>query len=745
MLTLLKLQVHAGADEQSVYATELKADVLTVGSDHDSLLRIEDLESGVSPCSLVVEGQGRAVLKVNGRALIQVNGVPATVQDVSPGDVIAIGSAQLRVENPPPGFDFAIAVEQSRRTVTESELPVSHKVVREGDFVTSIDQLGASQRTLSWLGITGALILLLVLPWAVSAWLGSDSAPTVVSDALWSSGELHVSHQEALGSDCQACHQRPFERVADSACVACHAQTSEHAPSAVLAGESLSPQRCAGCHLEHNEPSTLLEPGDHSCASCHFSAGLGERHPQFEDYPVLGLPAVLFDHRAHAAKHYAATKKPFECRSCHEVDLAGRAMVTTGFDAMCIDCHGKSGSSRSEKVLHHGDQVATSDPFVFFTLPGIDLRNLQKREVEFPFWPDGARRSGRDGLTRLGITAMTWLLLSAETDTAEALERLRSARLKLSKLKKASEQDLADVVLLMASLRRLLGDLVADPEATLEARLAPALGRSLSATERAGLSGRLNPAIVKEAAGRWFADDLRSTGKAVEGYFGRSRQGSLPPMRADLPGRSSVLVGSWAERKYALRYQVSGHGDDFVTLWARLGEELLGDRDHGLSRWAVNRVLDDLLDRSAKAGRASGPGRCGKCHLAATAPKQSVAAAWSIDWQATPGSASKFRHATHVGPESDCRNCHYDAPNSVNYIDDFVAADSHSTLPRSFAPMEKGLCVTCHAEKTVGGNTCIGCHNYHPEHVGGTAWVLTEPSSPAHQAATPELSSPKSK
>ena len=236
--------------------------------------------------------------------------------------------------------------------------------------------------------------------------------------------------------------------------------------------------RCGSCHREHNRPQQLLAGASTRCADCHGFDSLATGHPAFEHFPTPERPRIMFDHATHQAKHFSDTERAFACNDCHQLDAGGQHQLLRSFESMCVDCHGAKPSTAPSKIFHHGDQIASADPFAFLTLPRIDLRTLASAE-QLGSWPEGTRKGSRSGLIRLGITPMTGLLLAADARVAAALHRLKQGKTKLSSLKRASENDIADVVTLLWGIRALLLDMTEGVEQTLAQRLNPLLDKSL--------------------------------------------------------------------------------------------------------------------------------------------------------------------------------------------------------------------------------------------------------------------------
>ena len=139
-------------------------------------------------------------------------------------------------------------------------------------------------------------------------------------------------------------------------------------------------------------------------------------HPDFLDYPYAGRTGIIFDHTLHENKHFGKTERAFDCKDCHDPDVAGQRMVIGSFESMCVSCHGDVNSNVPSKVYHHGDQVVGGDPIAVFTLPRLDQKQIKAKQVALGTWPLGTNKGSRSGLTRLGLTPLTELLLASDDD-----------------------------------------------------------------------------------------------------------------------------------------------------------------------------------------------------------------------------------------------------------------------------------------------------------------------------------------
>ncbi|GIW92761.1 MAG: hypothetical protein KatS3mg110_0802 [Pirellulaceae bacterium] len=200
-------------------------------------------------------------------------------------------------------------------------------------------------------------------------------------------------------ADCRRCHDRhgqPLLRLAgvagahsvsDQACQACHEQRcDDHHPQMLAHG---GPASCMECHQEHRGRS-VREVADTACVACHADLVLAcrsdqtphvrsqvvswQKHPEFagkrpkDSAATAGLldelaqyderrqrwrdrTALRFNHRVHLdpdgipippdhpdyqGNHHL---KRLECQDCHQPMVDGRAMQPIRFEQHCQPCH----------------------------------------------------------------------------------------------------------------------------------------------------------------------------------------------------------------------------------------------------------------------------------------------------------------------------------------------------------------------------------------------------------------------
>lgn len=736
MAILIRRAVVRNADEPVYVDVELEGSILTIGSAVDNSLQLSGMGIAEKHAEVRVGGaSGVAQVRTRGRAVTIVNGAPVQRQALQIGDTIDIGSNLLTILDPPAGFELALQV-QLNEPVSAINLERSHR--------TSLQQTWLSKRGLVW----GLVILVVALGLAAPLLLGSSEMVQQSGfdgNEIWSSGPLHLAHQDTTKGECNACHTKPFVRVEDVACEQCHAGVVEHAPLTDLLSQSQLLPRCASCHVEHGEPPALISPATDHCQGCHGVSSFGTDHPDFSSYPSsypnTGRTRIVFDHKQHAGKHFGKTKRDFECAQCHQLDDAGEQMAAGSFASMCVDCHGAKDSTRANVIFHHGDQIMSGDNLAFFTLPRLDLKTLETSELEprLGYWPPATKGGSRAGVTRLGLTEITELLLSLDPIVLVALDTLREKKTKLASLRRAVPEELAAIAVVVPALKGLLAQLSEDPQATLAVRLEKVLLRPIQPRELTALTGGLTATLVQQAADDWFFEaPQRGAAKSIQAYLDEVATAKVKPLAerigADAPGVGGLQLGAWQAQKFSLQYRQSGHADDFARAWIALSAELsfVLDESNAVAGLEVSaaKVHDLFADGDAKVGTAKGLGRCTKCHdLQQTKPQDLFAdSAWQGSWRDRAYSRrALFAHQPHlVGPDGIlqsgpevCGQCHKPT-DSPDYLALAYPADEQlkpeTTFAANFEALSPGQCAQCHTPKSAASDTCLQCHAYHPQH-----------------------------
>ncbi len=729
---LIRQSVVRKGGKKAYHDLEVDESEITIGSAATNIIRLSG--EGVAPeHAVLLVNEDAARLRAVGKQRVVVNEKAVRRARVREGDLLELGANVIEILPTPPGFDLAVKVE------TAGEDDEYHVPDR---YSTHLQHTGLSKRRPAWGLAILVLVLFFGLPFTLSRLPVTEETkfPAFLTDAIWTSGELHPRHQLATDNDCSACHVELFLRVRDEACLECHQPVWGHAEPDRMLAHGLVNDRCGACHREHNDASMLVDQSSAACTNCHAFESFANGHPDFSSYPYSGRTGIIFDHTLHRNNNFRKTGRAFNCSDCHDLDGAGQQMVVGSFENTCVDCHGNSATKNPSKIFHHGDQVIGGKPIAVFTLPRLDQRQIEAMRVALGAWPAGTKRGSRAGLTRLGLTPLTELMLASDDDAAIALGKLKRNKTKLASLKRASVQDMADVAKVAWATKRLLADLTEDWAGTLKARLGPALRRNLGRRELAALSGQLPPAIIESAVSEWFPADIgeKSLAEDLAGYAAES--GVDAPKRAESvdfgvpgatpewPGIDWIRIGQWQVQKYSLQYQPSGHNDDFVKAWLNVSLALMnvpenfgatGER-FGVGD-AATQVFEALADSDAKPGEAKGPGRCTKCH-SRTGPGATKP---GLNWTAfRPDTRrrghTRFRHSSHsqLGSQDACLECHRpktdiesDHANS-KFLEAYLDDSDDSISGGNFVAIEKEVCGKCHAPEAAGDG-CLVCHSYH--------------------------------
>jgi predicted CXXCH cytochrome family protein len=359
-------------------------------------------------------------LRCAGRARVLVNGAPVRTATLRPGELFELAGSTVRVEAPPPGFDAAVTVTPARN-VSPGDL--------EGAYVTALDQTWLSRRRPAWLLATALLLFGLIVPWLVPA----EHLPWILSDRIWSSGPLHPAHGVAIADDCSACHVKPFQRVQDTQCLACHQQVTDHAAADLAAHVGLDSRRCASCHKEHHTPRHLIITADALCTDCHAAPDWPDNrlasvrgftlatHPPFSadllvsrtelrgtgfayEWLPISTPVadaveqsnLKFPHDVHldaARVQTMDTGTPLVCADCHQLQLDDEHFEPISMERHCRACHDlKFDRTAPDRELPHGNPVE-----VLLTMEGHFMRLYADPEVGEPARPRRRLPDSRGG------------------------------------------------------------------------------------------------------------------------------------------------------------------------------------------------------------------------------------------------------------------------------------------------------------------------------------------------------------
>ncbi len=394
-------------------------DVLTVGRGTDNDVSLAGLTVSLHHARFH-RTEDSVVVEAVDANVIRVNGVSTTRREVGPGDVVQLGSFELRVLPPGENEDLLLEIEEVERSA--DALDALSKRVRIG-----VGRGLLSERALAYLAILAVAALCLALPWKSARWLdetravsnptaqadaaraGGDSAPSRAEALLaqasvsgvqsWSIGPISAPHRQ-FAQECGRCHAVGFEQVRDAECLDCHSRVEAHAEADVSPPE-LSGMTCTACHTEHRGAAGLSLRQENACAPCHSELGelqppsehavassFGTDHPQFR-LTILEDPAsgarervtwrpdlqestgLLFSHVRHVGQavedRATGGSEYMRCDSCHVADASGVGYEPVGFEERCQSCHALGfDDDFPERQALHGDPVKLREDLLGF-------------------------------------------------------------------------------------------------------------------------------------------------------------------------------------------------------------------------------------------------------------------------------------------------------------------------------------------------------------------------------------------
>ena len=358
----------AGAVEQKDKLYD--GESVTLGRATDQVVQLKDRRVALAHAQIILRnGHPVLISRVPGGVLV--NGTLQREARLRAGDVVTLGANVLRILPPPAGCELAFSFEldpDARPQSVALDLPRLR-----------LAELGFGKRRWSWALFLGVFLLALAIP---SAGLRSPQiqeslrASLLPDDHWWSPGPLSRVH-EVLGTRCDACHQKLFQRVRNDACLTCHASNlHQHWPPPGI-GAAAPEMRCASCHAEHHEPATLVRQDPAVCINCHRDlkalapatliaarvTDFAADHPGFA-VPVTDESGLKFPHDVHLAKD--GIRSPvgdtvLGCKDCHALEPGGARFRPVQMQRDCGGCHLLDfDPAYPERTVPHGDAKVIS-------------------------------------------------------------------------------------------------------------------------------------------------------------------------------------------------------------------------------------------------------------------------------------------------------------------------------------------------------------------------------------------------
>ena len=406
-----------------------EGDAITLGRATDQVLHLKDRRVDLKHARIFRRGE-RVLISSGALAGVTVNGAVTRDAALAAGDVVVIGSNTLRFFAPPVGFDLAFTFEldaSARSTEALREPPLLR-----------LSQTRLAKRPWAWGLFLVVLFAALIVPALGLRDAGLQSSlreGPMPDDGWWLSGPLSPVHQ-SLVTQCESCHEKPFVRVRNEACLQCHAQNvHQHAEEQI---EQLEQERCTACHREHEEPAMLVRNDPRLCGDCHAdleslvgpghgaepATDFATAHPQFrvtllepgaggkfeprrlrlEEAAGAERSGLKFPHDVHLDTKGIRTPTEtvvMACADCHRAEEGGARMRPIRMERDCASCHRLDFEPADpERTVPHGDPAqvlrtlveyysaryleeypdahATARPARVAARPGVDLNAAER-------------------------------------------------------------------------------------------------------------------------------------------------------------------------------------------------------------------------------------------------------------------------------------------------------------------------------------------------------------------------------
>jgi len=338
--------------------------VITLGRSTDQRVQSNDTRLQLKHAELRATASGWQLVCIPpGQAVV--NDKACRDARLAVGDVVTLGSLRLRVEAPTAAGEPQLSIERLPDTASAAVSAGAGASASATAPKLSLAELGWRKRPWAWALFLVTVLGGLLLPWTVG----------VPSDATWSSGPLHEAHASLEGR-CDSCHVKPFQRVRNESCLDCHADhLRTHLPADHPATLQFMAQRCTDCHVEHDEPSHLVQTDNRVCTDCHAEP---ERHggrpgakpvTDFElNHPPFRLSSLRseqpasqlkFTHAAHLDER--GIKAPsgtvvMKCADCHTPTEEGGSFAPIRMETHCASCHRLDfDPAEPDRTVPHGD------------------------------------------------------------------------------------------------------------------------------------------------------------------------------------------------------------------------------------------------------------------------------------------------------------------------------------------------------------------------------------------------------
>jgi hypothetical protein len=431
MRCLIRFLTRSGAGSIGVRERSFEGEALTLGRGSDQAIYLRDRHVALAHARISLRGRD-PVVSGQTPAGVVVNGTVVQESRLARGDVLQLGANLIKVIDPPPGYDLAFTFELDP-SVRAEEAAWQPTGLGVGDYLPG-------KRRASWLLFALVLVVALLLPLAgvfSAGWRDWLRGTVLPSDGAWNPGPMADVHA-VTADNCEACHQQPFVRVRDAACLACHAPSLHgHGDGFSAVAGDAGRSQCTDCHRAHDGNAHLVRRDDATCTDCHRdlraiagsmvtsgdAADFYTAHPEFRVTNLLvaqreGLGSarpftitsrrlardgatfsdgsgLIFPHDAHLDRDGVRGPdgpRVLACGDCH-VPAADGGFRPVSMERDCAACHRLDfDPADPERTVPHGRPQAVVDMLVDY----YSRQFLQGFPGALPLPGTGIPRPGRE-------------------------------------------------------------------------------------------------------------------------------------------------------------------------------------------------------------------------------------------------------------------------------------------------------------------------------------------------------------
>ena len=209
-------------------------------------------------------------------------------------------------------------------------------------------------------------------------------------------------HPLNIAETCAACHAKPDYMKGYSIPTDQYAgySASVHHEALTVRGDVSAPT-CTTCHGNHGAAPPGVASVEFVCATCHvFEAQLFDGSPHKAAFAAMGVGACV------------------TCHSNHRIVRPTDAMIGTGTDAVCLNCHsaGDAGYQAADSIAHELSQMVAAIERSGEILGRAERSGMEVGEAKLE------QAQARDALTKARVTIHSFDPKRVQADLQEGIK-----------------------------------------------------------------------------------------------------------------------------------------------------------------------------------------------------------------------------------------------------------------------------------------------------------------------------------